>query len=347
MGSLAVILSIRLGVINLSRLGSGFCAQGCRAALLTIFLSQLPLSSVYAQTVNQYTVADAAPGAAITDISCPTAASHVVKTFTVPTSFVIGDLDLGIHLIHTYRSDLIITLKAPGAGPTVTIMSGAGGSGNNLNDLFDDEAAAAFSAHSTTTTDTAIAAGGAFPFYSLSAAFPYYQHSFQPGSPLSAFDGRNAAGVWTLDICDNVGADVGNFKRADLYVTSTSLAATKTSSVISDGVSATNPKAIPGAVIQYCVLMTNNGKAAAPNATVNQTAIAPADTLPPNETFVTGSLFSGTSCATATTSEDADNVGADESDPFGMSVVGSTITGNAPTLAPGATFAMVFRATIN
>lgn len=303
--------------------------------------------NAYAQTVTQYTVADAAPGTAITDTSCPTAAAHVVKTFTVPTNSIIGDLDLGIHLNHTYRSDLIITLKAPGAGPTVTVITGAGGSGDNLNDLFDDEAAAAFSTHNTTATDTAIVAGGAFPYYTLSAAFPYYQHSFQPGSPFSVFDGRNASGVWTLDICDNVGADVGNFRRADLYITATSVTVVKSSAIISDPVSTANPKAIPGATVRYCILLTGNGKVAAPNATVNPTVIAPSDMIPPTQTFIAGSMLSGTTCATATTAEDADNAGADETDPFGMAITGSTITGSAVSLAPGATFAMVFSATIN
>jgi uncharacterized repeat protein (TIGR01451 family) len=318
------------------------------ALLRALFLAMLGLpQAAHAQTVTQYTVADAAPGSAITDISCPTAAAHVVKTFTVPTSYIIGDLDLGIHLTHTYRSDLIITLKAPGAGPTVTVMTAAGGSGDNLNDLFDDEAAAAFSTHSTTATDTAIAAGGVFPFYALSPTFPYYQHSFQPGSPFTVFDGRNAAGTWTLDICDNVGADVGNFKRADLYITSTSVTVAKSSSIVSDPVSGANPKAIPGAVVRYCILVTGNGKVAAPNVTVNPAVIAPSDTIPATQTYVAGSLLSGTSCATATTAEDDDNAGADETDPFGMAFTGSAVTGSAASLGPGATFAMVFRATIN
>jgi subtilisin-like proprotein convertase family protein len=316
--------------------------------ICAIFLGLLASpQTAKAQTVTQYTVADAAPGTAITDTSCPTAAAHVVKTFTVPTSYIIGDLDLGIHLTHTYRSDLIITLKAPGAGPTVTVITAAGGSGDNLNDLFDDEAAAAFSTHNATATDTAIAAGGAFPYYTLSATFPYYQHSFQPGSPFTVFDGRNAAGTWTLDICDNIGADVGNFKRADLYLTSTSVTVVKSSSIISDPVSGANPKAIPGAVVRYCILVTGVGKATAPNVTANPTVIAPSDIIPATQTFVVGSMVSGTTCATAATAEDADNAGADESDPFGMAITGSTITGSAASLAPGATFAMVFRTTIN
>lgn len=315
----------------------------CALLLVMLGLSQ----TAHAQTITQYTVADAAPGTAITDVSCPTAAAHVVKTFVVPTSFIVGDLDLGIHLNHTYRSDLIITLKAPGAGPTVTVITNAGGSGDNLNDLFDDEAAGAFSTHNTTTADTLIVAGGTFPYYALSPTFPYYQHSFKPGSPFTVFDGRNAAGTWTLDICDNVGTDVGNFRRADLYITSTSVTVTKSSSIISDPVSGANPKAIPGAVVRYCILVTGNGRATTPNTTVNPSAIAPTDNIPATETYVAGSMFSGTSCATATTAEDDDNAGADESDPFGMAITGSTITGSAASLVPGATFAMVFRTTIN
>jgi subtilisin-like proprotein convertase family protein len=314
---------------------------------IMLLLCLCPISIAFAQTVTPYTVTNAAPGAAITDVSCPTAAAHVIKTFNVPTHYVIGDLDLGIHLNHTYRSDLIITLKAPGTGPTVTIMTNAGGSGDHLNDLFDDEAAAAFSTHSTTVADTLITAIATSPYYPLSAVFPYYQHSHKPGSPLSAFDGRDAFGIWTLDICDNVGVDVGNFRRADLYITSTSMSVTKSSSVVSDGISGANPKAIPGARIRYCILVTHNGKVTAPNATANETAVTPRDTLPTSETYVANSMFSGTTCATAITPEDDDDTGADESDPFGMSESGSIITGKAPTLAPGATFAMVFDAKIN
>jgi hypothetical protein len=45
--------------------------------------------------------------------------------------------------------------------------------------------------------------------------------------------------------------------------------------------------------------------------------------------------------------EDDDASGGDESDPFGMSVSGSTVTGTATSLAPSASVALVFNATIN
>jgi uncharacterized repeat protein (TIGR01451 family) len=303
-----------------------------------IFLSVLTLlflqQSAFAQTVNTYSVIDPTPGGAITDLSCnqPTSA-QIVRTFAVGSSYIVGDVDIGILATHSYRSDFRMFLTSP-AGTTVNFITFTGNvqSGDNWNDLFDDEAATAVGSHNANVTDPGT---------------PIYSHSFQPVNPLSAFDGQNASGTWTLRICDGVASDIGNFLRADLYITSTSLSVSKSSSVISDGVSTSNPKALPTAVVQYCLLTTNNGKTTAPNATVNQTAIAASDPIPSNATYVPGSLLSGTSCAGATTAEDDNNIGSDESDPFGAWVNGTTINGSAASLAPGASFALVYRVTIN
>jgi uncharacterized repeat protein (TIGR01451 family) len=283
-------------------------------------------TSTHAQTVSQYSNTTVG---AITDVSCGTA-GVVTRTFNVPTSFVVGDVNLGVFLTHTYRSDLRITLQSP-AGTTIAIMTNTGGSGDNLNDLFDDEATTAISAHNGTVTDP------------ITPAPPPYSHSFTPTAPLSAFDGQNAAGIWTMVICDSVAQDVGNFARADLFITSTSLSVVKSSAVISDPVSAINPKAIPGAVVRYCVLITNNGTA----ATAPSTNVVINDPLPANSSYVPGSLLSGTTCAGAVTPEDDDNAGADESDPFGASISGATLSGTAVSLAAAGTFAIAFRVTVN
>jgi uncharacterized repeat protein (TIGR01451 family) len=288
--------------------------------------------SASAQIVNQYSVVDIAPGGAITDLSCnqPTT-SQIVRTFNVPTSFTVRDVDLGVFLTHTYRSDLRIFLTSP-AGSTVTVMTWTGNvqDGNNLNDLFNDEAAAAIGTHVGAADDP------------LTPTPPPYSHSFRPSNPLSAFDGQNAAGSWTLRICDAVGADVGNFLGADLYITRPMLTVTKSSSVVEDFVSVSNPKAIPGSRIRYCVLMTNSDSIAMSN-------IAPTDSLPPESQYFPASLRSGTTCAGATTVEDDNNIGADESDPFGVSIngTGTIISGSAASLAAGGTFAMVYDVLIN
>ncbi|WP_447749795.1 proprotein convertase P-domain-containing protein [Sphingopyxis fribergensis] len=115
----------------------------------------------------------------------------------------------------------------------------------------------------------------------------------------------------------------------------------KTSSIVNDPVNgATNPKAIPGATMRYCILVTNNGSATA-------TGVNVADPLPTSTTFVAGSLRSGTSCAGATTVEDDNAAGADESDPFGASIGGTTVAATAPTLAPGNALALAFHVTVN
>ncbi len=118
------------------------------------------------------------------------------------------------------------------------------------------------------------------------------------------------------------------------------LSVTKISNVVSDGVSASNPKAVAGAVMRYCILVSNAGSATA-------TGVSVSDTLPANMTFVAGSIVTGANCGSAATAEDDDATGADESDPYGVSFAGTTLTGTAASLGPSAGFAIAFNATIN
>src|SRR3546814_7892598 len=108
--------------------------------------------------------------------------------------------------------------------------------------------------------------------------------------------------------------------RTDTLVPYTTLfRSAKTSGIVSDPVNGTtNAKAIPGARMRYCILVTNNGSGTA-------TGIAIADPLPAGTSFVPGSLRSGASCAGAATAEDDNASGADENDPFGASVAGPAV----------------------
>ena len=92
--------------------------------------------------------------------------------------------------------------------------------------------------------------------------------------------------------------------------------------------------------MRYCLLVTNSGSATA-------TGVSVSDPLPAATTVIPGSLRSGTNCAAATTVEDDDAVGGDESDPFGAAIAGTTVSANAATLAPAAAMAVTFDATIN
>lgn len=148
----------------------------------------------------------------------------------------------------------------------------------------------------------------------------YGSHSLAPANP-----GQQGMAIYDINFCRPV---------ANLLIA-------KTSSIVSDPVNGTtNPKAIPGATMRYCLLVTNGGSATA-------TAIYVADPLPATTSFVPGSLRSGTSCAGATTVEDDNATGADESDPFGAAIAGTTVSASTATLGPGSAFATVFDVTVN
>ena len=120
----------------------------------------------------------------------------------------------------------------------------------------------------------------------------------------------------------------------------TKLSVAKTSSISSDGVSVSNPKAIPASTVRYCILVTNTGPG-------TSTSVVVTDSVPSLVTYVAGSMRSGATCATAITLEDDNAIGGDESDPIGISVTGTTITGVTASLAANAAFAMVFSAVVN
>lgn len=148
----------------------------------------------------------------------------------------------------------------------------------------------------------------------------YGSHSLAPADP-----GQQGAAIHDLAFCRPT----------------TNLTIAKTSSVVSDPVNGTaDPKAIPGARLRYCILVTNNGSGTA-------TGINVADPLPATMTFVPGSLRSGANCAGATTVEDDNASGGDESDPFGASITGTTIAATTSTLAPASAMALAFDVTVN
>lgn len=121
----------------------------------------------------------------------------------------------------------------------------------------------------------------------------------------------------------------------------TNLSVTKISQVISDPISGmTNPKAIPGAVLQYCILVANAG-----SATV--TSVSATDNIPGNVTYTAASMKSGANCGSAATVEDDDATGADENDPFGASISGTSLVATAATLGPADAYALTFQVIVD
>jgi uncharacterized repeat protein (TIGR01451 family) len=166
-------------------------------------------------------------------------------------------------------------------------------------------------------------------------------------------DWTQTAGGDTAGTVDTVFGDVagdtdanrdGRHSDDDAYrVRTATLAVTKTSSVISDPFNGgTNPKRIPGAVVEYCITVSNTGATAAD-------AIALTDNLPAEVTYNPGSLFTHDGPAAACTggnAEDDDAVGVDEA-PTGASESGGTVSATFATVPAGTSKAMRFRVTIN
>ena len=223
------------------------------------------------------------------------------------TQFTIFDVD---YAVNDFADKMTIIGSYNGSSVTPTLTNGI------TNYVFGNVAIGDSTASDTTNQGTVIATFSA-PVDTITII--YGNHTTAPADP----DGQ-AIAINDFTFCNP----------------QTTLSVTKLSSVVSDAVSGTNPKAVPGAIVRYCVLVSNSGSATSSN-------VVATDSIPANLTFIPGSMFSGTSCAAASTAEDDDNSGGDETDPFGMDFAGNVVTGRAATLGPAASFAMVFNASVD
>ncbi len=139
---------------------------------------------------------------------------------------------------------------------------------------------------------------------------------------------NNAAGSYDTVLADGAGAtdsgNQGDFSSKDDYkVLAANVTATKTSRVMSDGVNTyPNAKAIPGAIVEYCITVTNSGAATATNVVVT-------DTLPSTTAPYTDATYKGDVGATTCTVRTTGRV-----DP---TVSGQTVSGTLPNLTTTAT----------
>ncbi len=231
-------------------------------------------SPAAAQTATTYANTTASATGGLNETATPCTAP-LIRTFTVGTSYVVGDVDIGVLLAHSYRGDLIMRLRSP-LGTLVTFNNQTGGGATNFNVMVSDEAGTLLANDATNhvATPTTIT--------------PPYANIFGPTAPLSAFDGQNANGTWQLEICDNANADAGTFYRAHLTITSSAPAADLS---LTKTVSNANPAT--GAAISYTLTVTNSASSA-----LAATGVTVRDILPPGFTFTaasgTGSYNSGT-----------------------------------------------------
>ncbi len=173
------------------------------------------------------------------------------------------------------------------------------------------------------------------------------------GAGVLGGDWTQSAGE-TANVVDTVFGDIagdtgdiardGKHSDDDAYrVRTATLAVTKTSTVVSDPFNGTsNPKRIPGAVIEYCVTVENTGAVAAIDVALTDVLTGQPVIYQPGTIFT---VDSGAAC-TGGDAEDDNATDADEL-PNGGAESGGTVSATFSTIPPGTGKAMRFRVTIN
>ncbi|KTE17584.1 DUF11 domain-containing protein [Sphingopyxis sp. H115] len=157
------------------------------------------------------------------------------------------------------------------------------------------------------------------------------------GGAITETTGANTAGKDTVfadiaGVAGDIARDASHSDDDDYTVQTATLAVTKTSRVISDPFNNTsNPKLIPGAVVEYCIAVANTGSADATSVLIN-------DPVPGQLTFNAGTILLNGTVTGGTCNAD----GA-----AGGSYAAPNVSGTIATVAAGATRTLVFRATVN
>ena len=144
----------------------------------------------------------------------PIGVSH---EFMVPNSGIIDDLNLDLSITHTWVGDLCVILEkksGDGAGISVAVIQRPGAiargdpchigfpfgcpEDNYLKILLDDQGAGGAIEDACTTDLTS-------------------PPNYVPNNPLSAFNGIDKAGLWSITVIDNAAADTGTLTQWSLH----------------------------------------------------------------------------------------------------------------------------------
>jgi subtilisin-like proprotein convertase family protein len=126
----------------------------------------------------------------------------VSNTINVPITGIISDVNIGLNVTHTWPNDLLIKISNPGDMTQVPVWNRACAGNNNFNVTLNDGSPAFTCVANMTGT-------------------------FSPSSPLSAFNGGQANGTWTLSVEDFYNQDTGTLNSwfvqvcTDVYTLST------------------------------------------------------------------------------------------------------------------------------
>ncbi|MFQ5422782.1 MAG: proprotein convertase P-domain-containing protein [Phycisphaerae bacterium] len=135
------------------------------------------------------------------------AAQFVSDSVTVPDTGVIVDLDLGVNITHTWNGDL--TVRLTHNATTVVVIdrpgfpcvdSNFGFNNDGFSIFLDDEGMGGY------VEDIDVPTGVVSP------------PSLVPNHALSAFDGQDPSGVWTIEVRDDVAQDSGTLDNWSMRI---------------------------------------------------------------------------------------------------------------------------------
>lgn len=140
----------------------------------------------------------ASPAAAIPDDSCTVLNGNgdggTTSTITFTETGTISDVNVGVEIAHTWRSDVQLGLGYSVGGGPIQLIDDVGAGNDNIFATFDSDAGA--------TCATACAAAG--PCSNAGTA-----QTCSPAASLNGFDGQTSPGTWTLSACDDSSAISG------------------------------------------------------------------------------------------------------------------------------------------
>jgi uncharacterized repeat protein (TIGR01451 family) len=163
------------------------------------------------------------------------------------------------------------------------------------------------------------------------------------GAALTQSAGADVAATVQTVFADGAGAtdaarDAAFSRSSGFLVQGATVSVTKTEAIISDPINGgTNPKHIPGAIVEYTVTVTNAAGSALP-----ATAVTLTDVLPGSVTFQPNTYAAGQGIQVGGTPRTNTNGDAD-----GADYTGTTVTVTIASLAPAASTVITFRVAVN
>jgi uncharacterized repeat protein (TIGR01451 family) len=213
-------------------------------------------------------------------------------------------------------------------------------------------------AQSITTVTTGTAVTGTPQLLSSPAAQTAITEASTAGFAVTAINcaSLGSGGIATVDLPNstvtlNAAAISPGVAATCTFTNTVSLTISKTSTVVWDLVNlATNPKAVPGAEVRYCIKLTNNLPATAITVPVVTDPLPASVTFVPGSIFINGTVDAGGTCNTGAFVNGAKNTaptGTGASGTSGGSFSGGVVSGNLATINPGATITLYFDVLIN